>query len=354
MASVLKHKRTKNKTRHLNRLVGIKPTTKNYSTNRRIKLFGQFIKSYLPYLAILAISLSVIFLSLKLYKDQQRFKIINNQNNEIEHVYGLTETVPVFPNSSFAFEILKDDPNVQSLVASNISCYTIPQTYSFQDVKDFYIDNAEAIGWSYIGEATYLETEKENGIYFNISETTGLRIYTVSQDIWYEIITKEQSETMLSERKHLENRLKQIIKSLSGDELPEGYAFTLRYSFEYNLQGIINNDFPVNGFSLENKEEKLCVIPFKWQSNISIENSNALFLSETLKDKTFTVLSSSVQTYNDLEFYINTIMLDDKSYMVASFSNPKENIIFVISGLESSTILFEYVMENIKLSSTVQ
>ena len=272
-----------------------------------------------------------------------------------EYVYGLSFDLPAYPGSTFAFPHYKDSKEVEKLKAYNMSCYTLPIGDDFSRATKFYQTTFENMGWTFVGESPISEITQEPGLYFySEKEALGIRIYSVASDIWYEVITVNDAKQMLANRKLQKQKLIHTIQSLHGEELPDKYRFSLTYSYEYRIQNINTRDFAVDGFSIEKENNKISVIPYRWRSAITPDDaleeySTNLLETEFIGSDTIRHFPISEMTYNEIAYYIKLIMLDDKSFRIASCVDPKDRIIYIIDGSESDEILFDYLIENMKL-----
>ncbi|HOU75930.1 MAG TPA: hypothetical protein PK957_02320 [Candidatus Dojkabacteria bacterium] len=281
--------------------------------------------------------------------------VFKSSPKSTESVYGLSLELPAYPNSSFAFPHYKNSKEVEQLKNYDMSCYTLPVGHDFDKAIEFYKSELGKRGWKFIGESTISDTTKEPGIYFiSENENIGIRIYSVASDIWYEIISVDEANQMLADRMTQKQKLIYTIQSLHGEELPDKYKFSLSYSYEYRIQNKKSKDFPSDGFSIEKNDNKILVIPYRWRAAITPEDALDEYVSILLENNfagsdTIRLFPSSPTEHNEIEFIIQLIMVDDKSFRVACLVEPTEKIIYIIDGSESNDILFDYLIENIKL-----
>lgn len=281
--------------------------------------------------------------------------IFRNNPKSTESVYGLSIELPAYPNSSFAFPHYKDSKEVDQLKSYDMSCYTLPVGHDFDKAIEFYKNELESKGWKFIGESTISDTTKESGIYFiKEDENIGIRIFSVASDLWYEIISIEEANQMLADRMTQKQKLIYTIQSLHGEELPDKYKFSLSYSYEYRIQNHKSKDFPVDGFSIEKDNNKILVIPYRWRASIIPEDAlneyvSSLLGSEFTGSDTIRLFPPSPVLHNEMEFIVQLIMVDDESFRIACVVEPSDKIIYIIDGSKSNEILFDYLIENIKL-----
>lgn len=316
---------------------------------RKIKLWFQSIMWIFPYIAI-GVGIGVVGILVNHYIRFKYTPVVPQK--KVEFVIGINVDVPIYPGSIFAFDDKMTDPVVQEMFADSMSCYVLPDNQTFEEIKEEYSEILLQYGWSMIGEAGYNSDDKENGLYFiNADNSIGLRIYTVSNDVWYEKISVEEAKSMLKYRRELKAKIKNMIQSLQGDTVPEKYGIDLRYSFIYEIKNVAVADMYYGGFSLESSDERITVAPFRWKSNIKLEEAIPLYLSEFMagKSETYTISETHTETLNSIDFTISTVMIGEKSFYVASFLHTGRNIIYIVSGLECGNVLFRYVIESAKL-----
>ncbi|MBN1373886.1 hypothetical protein JW962_00935 [Candidatus Dojkabacteria bacterium] len=324
-----------------------KPKAPINTFKRTLQLFLQALLANSFYITVVITLILLAFIGYNFWKNRESTIVTNIES--LDTVVGLPFNIPAFKDSTFAFSNLSDNDYVKKMISYNISCYKIPFTYTFSDVKEFYSTLLPQNGWILIGEATYSDKENEVGIYYwNEELNIGLRIYTIARDVWYETLNREDTESMLATRKQLRAKMKQIIGSLHGDSLPESYPFSLKYSFQYELKEKNIQGFPSPAFSLEGRADKIEVIPFRWAPNIALDQAIPLYIQEEFADRNEvpSILGTHTQIYHDISYIVSTILINEKSYYVASFVHPGQNIIYIISGLESDPALFEFVIEN--------
>jgi len=175
---------------------------------------------------------------------------------DVVGIYG----VPEFPGSEFVFadsitregdsfklsttgysEVEREE--LYRFLSNKQSVYYLPLDASWKDVIAFYKEKLPEKGWSFAMTAPIDDLEKVPGEYF-IKENQGLHLYTVSHDIWYEVITKEQAETGLRDRVVAYKAKQYLVDSASGSEFPTETWWGLRYTNDWEFS---MNKHPIFG-----------------------------------------------------------------------------------------------------------
>lgn len=321
---------------------------------RKLLLFRQSISNNSKLFGLLGIIILLIIVLVQVVNSLS-FPI-KRSSHKVENVYGLSYKIPTYPGSKFAFPNHKETAEVEKLISYDMSCYVLPSRENFTKVSKYYIEVMKELNWEFVGESSLADLEKEHGLYFYSDELkTGLRIYTLAQDIWYETISIDDAKSMLADRREKKKKLIHTIQSLHGEELPDSYRFSIRYSYEYRVQNINAPDFPVSGFSLEKSDNRISVIPYRWQASITIENALENYINDHISNistpeiQSIRLLPTDVVKNNEITYYIKMLVLDENSYRIAAFADENDRIIYIIDGSKCDTILFDYLIENLKI-----
>ncbi len=149
--------------------------------------------------------------------------------------------VPLYPGSHFVFENVGDLRDEQLLTEvskflTRNSVYVLEAGYTFDNVVDFYKEELPKRRWVLVHELPPTESYLVSGLYF-VKGDIGLRIYTMTgYDIWYELLTKNQAESALKERRLNVFRQQYVVKLGVGKTLPFYTGLGFKILTEYNVE----------------------------------------------------------------------------------------------------------------------
>jgi len=178
----------------------------------------------------------------------------NKGAEEVKFIEGI-ESVPVYPNAEFVYEalfrgkskseLMEHPPNGYSkedlteifkFIGAGQSIYFMPSDTTWSKVAEFYRSSLPKYGWEYILTVEIDDLEKEPGDYYiNNEKNLGLRIYSLANDIWYEVIPKDSAITGLSNRvrEYREKIFK--VESEAGSTVPKSSGWKFKYPNSWKL-----------------------------------------------------------------------------------------------------------------------
>jgi hypothetical protein len=150
---------------------------------------------------------------------------------EQKYVEGI-ESVPIYPNSEFVYKDRKDEEIVMRMINQGLSVYRLPRNTKTSDVYGYYEENLPKTDWEHLSTIPLSTDEKLLGQYW-FKDEKGLRIYVENSDVWYELITKNEAENALIERRMAEIQRKRILETSSEQSLLPDYPWVLSVPREY-------------------------------------------------------------------------------------------------------------------------
>ncbi len=148
-----------------------------------------------------------------------------------EYVVGIS-SVPVYPNSHFAYEEKKDEEIVMRMLNQGLSVYRLPRNTRMSDIYEYYEEKLPQMGWEHIFTVPTSTKEKLLGQYW-VKGEKGLRIHVENNDVWYEILSINQAKNALLERREAEIERKRVLESSSEQALLPDYPWVLDIPREF-------------------------------------------------------------------------------------------------------------------------
>jgi hypothetical protein len=304
--------------------------------------------------------------------------LVKEDNTKIEKkmVVGLHE-VPVYPGSDFifssyitsksdgTFEIKTGSAKTTDLdslfrfLSSGQSVYRLPLNVTWQQVQEYYEQELTALGWKKELSVSISDLEKMPGEYYTKDES-GLHIYDVSYDVWYEKVTKVQAQQGLREKVVAYKAKQELVEAASGTDLPSDLFWKLKYSRDWSLE--TQKHPTLNGFSLFFSHDKskervifsvirkytgnIADVDYKYLESVGVEHITSWLTTQpiaiTLKGftkKQLTVAGLKAQEFADTKHNAYFLFLVNK----------KNSCVYVIqyAGKENPEF-YEYIKANLK------
>jgi|GEM_PF-1190452 len=150
---------------------------------------------------------------------------------ETKYVMGI-DTVPIYPNSEFVYANNMNEEIVMKMLNQGLSAYKLSRGTRTSNVYDYYKEILTKYDWEYISTVPVSTEEALLGQYWLKGEK-GLRIYVENNDVWYELIAKDEAKNSLSERRKAELQRKRILETSSEQSLLPDYPWFLLVPREY-------------------------------------------------------------------------------------------------------------------------
>lgn len=276
----------------------------------------------------------------------------------INDVIGVNE-VPEYPSSDFVFGnsiarteqgfnidlktyTQQDQQELYRFFGSGQSIYFVPIGTKWKDVTDYYKKELPKRGWEFKQSVGIEDLERVPGEYFSKNDI-GLHIYQISDDIWYETITKAQAESGLKDRVLAYKTKQLLVESSKGSDVPPETWWTLRYSSDWDYTMAKHLILGEYLFSLRNKKTgvKLNVNPLKrYKDNPADVEYKTLEDIGTEYIKTW--LTSQPPSVSVSNFSPNRITIDGVKAVEYVSAKDKAAFAFVINKEDKITYVIEY------------
>lgn len=206
----------------------IKPIRRK-ANPRRDKMRNKTIRhSLLVFIGLLLICFTifgVLYLAINFITSLRGGTSVDDIVYEKFFVEGI-ESIPVFPNSTFVYEDAKDEEIVLKMLNQGISVYKLPRNTKTATVYNYYEENLPENGWEHISTIAISTTEELAGQYW-IKGEKGLRIHIENNDLWYEVITRNEARDSLASRREAELQRKRVLETSSEQKLLPDYPWVL-------------------------------------------------------------------------------------------------------------------------------
>lgn len=294
----------------------------------------------------------------------------------IKNVIGLAG-IPEYPGSEFVFDDLvsneggivpnppafyseRDIQEISTFLSSGQSLYFMPLETDWEEVASYYKEKLTKLGWSHISSVQINDVEKIPGEYY-IKEENGLHIYTVSSDIWYEIITKEQAVSGLRDRVATYKAKLQIVQSASGVSVPKSSWWEFKYSRDWKFSTAKNLVYGENNLFFENTKTgtKLSItivkrfkppasdVTYPSLEEIARNEVNTWLATQNISIKLSDFKTSRIVVAGNkaVEMY----SLDNGAYFMVILNN-KNELVYLVRQVDKTakTDFYEYIKHGIK------
>lgn len=203
-----------------NRLFTLSTGKKNLATLILVPIIG---------ISVFILIIALVQLVLKIREKPS----VNLDDYTEDRVIGF-EDVPAYPYSEFVFQNKTEELAVQEFIGKGYSIYRISPSKTFKDATQYYKENMEKFGWTFVQEVPPESTDKKYGFYWQKeSEGIGIRLYDQINDIWYQKITDEQARNGLSDIVNYEKEIAQIIEDAKKVSLLPNYPWQLQIDRDY-------------------------------------------------------------------------------------------------------------------------
>lgn len=284
--------------------------------------------------------------------------------------------VPEFPHSEFifagavtrtqqTFEInlqgysTTDQQELFRFLSNGQSVYFLPVGTRWADVVEFYETELPAAGWNHVLSVGVEDLERIPGEFF-VKENKGLHVYSVSNDIWYEYITKEQAENGLKDRVVAYKTKQLLVESASGNETPQQSWWKLRYTNEWEMT--VSNHMilgePIVSFRNKKTPAYLIISPHA-RYREKPEDVEYSYLENVANEYMRGWLATRPPSMSMANFQTNKITIADakavevvssKDQAYFAFVINKENsLLYVIESFQdTNSDFYEYVKGNVR------
>ncbi len=274
---------------------------------------------------------------------------IDDVIQEKKYVVGI-DSIPIYPNSQFVYEETKDEEIVMRMLNQGLSVYRLPRNTRTSDVYNFYRENLSKSNWEYISTTPISTDEELLGQYWFQNEK-GLRIYVEDNDVWYELITKDEAESSLAERREAELQRKRVLETSSEQNLLPDFPWILSIPRDY-LTRYSSTDMgelqSVEIFEIAGEASFLIYPIGKSGSGTYIQ-----MLEEFIEKKDgdseedWSIISSAVDTRKDREILTAKLIIDGGNGEGIVLMNKRNFIVYLITSNDKGHPFFEQIIEEI-------
>jgi hypothetical protein len=337
---------------------------------RLAKVYRKKIRSFvLIILALAAVSVGLYFgvnyiLNLKnspIIKDQDYIGLEND-----DFVVGLSE-VPAYPSSEFMFKQDIDTDLVQDFLADGKSAYIIYSDDDWSDISDFYKQKLKSSGWVHVLSVSRNDEERKFGEYWvkydksesgeNLQSGVGLRIFTKMHDIWYEKISLQEAKNGLAEEVAQEQELDMMLAMNSSNQLPEEFPWSLKFASNWDAEISKSSLLEIEKATLKNLDDEgsLEITPVDFANKQELVDLGEEKIEEVNSHRDsedrFEVSEPKEVTVDDIDAVRFDLESEDNNGAVCLVSNPKNDVVYMISTFSGEIAFFNYVVENIEVNN---
>lgn len=265
------------------------------------------------------------------------------------YVEGM-ESVPIYPNSEFVYQDRKDEEIVLRMLNQGISVYRLPRNTKSSDVYEYYEEKLAQSDWDYILTIPISTEEKLFGQYW-IKGEKGLRIYVENNDVWYELLTRNEANNALNERRGAEIQRKRILESSTEQTLLPDYPWILSIPREYltrysstdigELQSV--EIFEIGG------ESKFLIYPIGRSNTETYDALLHNFVTKKSEEEgeTWEIINTRQDFQKEREVLIARLLINEQEGEGIVLINKRNFVIYAIIANQKEHPFFEEIITNI-------
>lgn len=268
---------------------------------------------------------------------------------ETETVLGLDD-IPTYPNSTFLYTSDISNQSVKDMLSEGRSAYEINDNSTFKNVKEFYANELTSVGWNLVLDVEIGAEDKRYGQYW-VKEDKGLRIYSKYDDIWYEIVTREEAENGLSNRVSEEIEIDMLLAGSDHQELLPDYPWQIKIPKDYLISYGVSEfeGFRAVNFQRISTGQFITLYPIGYWGgkplDFQLEDYTDI-LSQGSED--WNIVNTTVRTWAGYSSLSGTIASDTDQREILILKNDRNKVTYILSTADSSDPLYDYIIENIK------
>jgi hypothetical protein len=317
---------------------------KSFSKNRnnhKVKSFVYFLIGFIAilfvgYLLTLAYSYVVALRS-------------GNDVKHIETVYGFD--IPSYPGSEFVFKDTLNEEKVKRFISSGNSVYRLPRGSEVSQAYEYYNKGLAELGWTYIGFVDLVSEEKMPGQYW-VKGEKGLRIYSRLNDIWYQNITKSESETGMADLVRKETARKLLLLTTEKVELLPDFPWRLSYPTEYSTKYYSSSISSLQSVSFQKigSNNVIYLEPQGYFGGNTFDGyiDKAMASINKVRKERWQVVNSVELSIKGNDIVRADIINSKKQGYSVAINNSENNVVYVITTLDYKDPFFEYILNNLK------
>lgn len=276
----------------------------------------------------------------------------DNEDLEMEYVIGL-EGVPAYPGSQFIFQSNISEVSVANFIGSGNSAYRLPLNKSVLQAYKYYEKILPGLGWGHVLSVEVGSEEMKQGEYW-IKGSSGLRIYSKFNDVWYELITTQQAVTGLRERVEREIERDLLLASQDLQELLPDYPWVVKIPKEYIISYRTSNydDLRLVEFKKIGSTESVSVTPVGAVGGVLdnyLEKYVDMLNEQEEQEGRNWGITNTTLTYTTYGTGLKgSISVNGGSHEVMVVQNPYDSVVYVIHSNSMDNPFFEYVFSNME------
>jgi hypothetical protein len=272
-----------------------------------------------------------------------------NENVEVEYVVGL-DGIPSYPGSVFIFTNNVKEISVANFIATGNSAYRLPLRTTTAQAYEYYQEILPELGWEHVLSVEVGSEEMKEGEYW-VKGSTGLRIYSKFNDLWYETLTQEEAVTGLRAKVIEETERELLLASQDYQELLPDFPWVLKVPKEYIISYSTSayKDFRTVQFRKIGTSEEISVVPIGVTGDI-LDNYLQEYtdLLSANGEESWTITNTILATTSYGRALRGSIANGIEDHDVAVVSNSYNGVVYVIDANTPGDTFLEYVFENME------
>lgn len=306
---------------------------------------------------VLVLSIFILgFFSFKLvdYVAGIREKVRDGVTVSSNNVVGF-DSIPEYPYSKFIFRDKLENDDVKSFLSSGQSIYRLDPGRDFSEVVEYYNEALPKQGWNFVLSVPLESEEQKYGEYW-VKDSTGIRIYSKLNDIWYQTITSSQAKGGLEDVVKNEIELQLLLSKDSNQDLRPDFPWLLSFSTDY-LAVYDSTDLgelqrvKIQRFGSNNYVE---IVPLGYAGAYSYDRFLENYTKELNKndDTNWKIFNTEITIVSGLEALYGKLIQNGNygdAYIVA---NPRNNVVYIFRSTVQSDPFLKFMIERIKPAET--
>ena len=272
-----------------------------------------------------------------------------NENVQVEYVVGL-DGIPSYPGSVFIFTNNVKEISVANFIATGNSAYRLPLRTTTAQAYEYYQEILPELGWEHVLSVEVGSEEMKEGEYW-VKGSTGLRIYSKFNDLWYETLTQEEAVTGLRAKVIEETERELLLASQDYQELLPDFPWVLKVPKEYIISYSTSayKDFRTVQFRKIGTSEEISVVPIGVTGDI-LDNYLQEYtdLLSANGEESWTITNTILATTSYGRALRGSIANGIEDHDVAVVSNSYNGVVYVIDANTPGDTFLEYVFENME------
>lgn len=267
-----------------------------------------------------------------------------------EYVVGMT-SIPVYPNSNFVYENKQNAETVMRMLNQGLSVYRLPRGTKMSDVYEYYELELPQIGWEHISTVPISTKEKLLGQYW-VQGEKGLRIHVENNDVWYEILTKNEAKNALVERRKAEIERKRVLESSSQQTLLPNYPWVFDIPREYLTRYSATSMGELQAVRIIEigGEVEFLIHPIGKYGEGTYDQFLQDFVEKMneREDKEWGIINSVAERKNDREAIYARMLINGENGEGVVYAHERNLYVYAIISNEEGHPFFEEIVEGIK------